>query len=179
MVARAESASDWEEKTMGLRASDLMQTKLHTVHPDLSLPDLERAFLEARVTGFPVVENDRLVGVVSRSDVVRKLATEQSYAEYLSDYHRDIGGFESPEPVEPLSQLAARVGARLGSASVKDVMSGAPVTVSPDDPISHVARALMEHGIHRVLVTRDGRLEGIITSLDLVRLLADEATAPA
>jgi len=178
MVAGAESASDWEEKTMGLRASDLMQTKLHTVHPDLSLPDLERAFLEARVTGFPVVENDRLVGVVSRSDVVRKLATEQSYAEYLSDYHRDIGGFEDFEPVEPLSQLAVRVGVRLGSASVKDVMSQSPVTVSPDDPLSRIAQALVEHCIHRVLVTRDGRLEGIITSLDLVRLFADEPAAP-
>jgi len=73
---------------MSWTADKLMQTKVRTVAEGTSLPDLERAFLDEGVTGFPVVEAGRLVGVVSRSDVVRKLATEQSYAEYISGYHR-------------------------------------------------------------------------------------------
>jgi len=158
---------------MAVCARDLMQTKVRSVGPEVSIPELERAFLEAGVTGFPVVEDGRLVGVVSRSDIVRKLATEQSYAEYLSDYYRDIGGFEDLDPVESLEQMASRVGSRLGTASVRDVMSRSPVTVAPDDPIEAVAKVLVERRIHRVPVTAGGRLEGILTSLDLVRYVAE------
>jgi CBS domain-containing protein len=160
---------------MVLCARDVMQSKVRTVGPDMSLPELERSFLEARVTGFPVVEAGRLVGVISRSDIVRKLATERSYSEYLADYHRDVGSFEDFEPLESLAQIASRVGARLGSASVKDMMSRTPVTVSVDDPVSEVARLMVERRIHRVPVIGDGRLQGIITSLDLVRLLTAES----
>ena len=156
-----------------------MRTKIRSVGPEVSLPDLERELLEARRTGFPVVADGRLIGVVSQSDIVRKLATEQSYAEYLSDYYRDIGGFEDLDPGESLSQIASRVGARLGSVRVKDVMSPTPVTVSPDDSLRDVARIMVEHHIHRVPVIRAGRLEGIITSLELVSLIADGRVTPA
>lgn len=159
---------------MALCARNLMQPKVHSVDPEMSLADLERAFLEAHVTGFPVVDGDRLVGVVSRSDIVRKLAAEQSYAEYISDYHRDFGG--TTEYVESVAEVTSRAASRLGTATVNDVMSHSPVTVSPDAPIADVARLLVEKRVHRVLVTDGDKLEGILTSLDLVQLIADEAT---
>jgi CBS domain-containing protein len=154
-----------------------MQSKVRTVTQEMSLPDLERAFLEEGVTGFPVVDGSRLVGVVSRSDVVRKLATEQSYVEYISDYHREICGSQDEEP-EALSVLAHRAGARLENACVRDLMSQNPVTVSPDESLSAVAKVLVGHHIHRVIVTSGDKLEGIITSLDLVGLFAEDRVAP-
>ena len=54
-----------------------MQSVVHTVEPTLALPDLERAFLHHKVTGFPVVSDGRLVGlvgIVSTMDLVRLLA---------------------------------------------------------------------------------------------------------
>jgi CBS domain-containing protein len=151
-----------------------MKTEVQTVSPDVPLTDLDKLFIESRVTGFPVVESERLVGVVSRSDIVRKIVTEQSYAEYVSDYYRDVGSFDEPRPADTLPELGSQVGSRLASATVRDVMSREPVSVSADDPISRVAEQLVERRIHRVpVVASDGRLEGIITSLDLVRLLVD------
>jgi CBS domain-containing protein len=154
-----------------------MQTKVQSVDPAMSLAELERAFLEEQVTGFPVVDGGRLVGVVTRSDIVRKLATEQSYAEYVSEYHRELGGTADYEPVESAAELTARAAARLGSATVKDVMSHSPVTVSPDTPVDDIARLLVGKRFHRVFVTAGDKLEGIITSLDLVQLLADDGSA--
>ena len=159
---------------MALCAEDVMQSKVRTVSPDMTLPDLERVFLETHINGFPVVEDGRLVGVVSHSDIVRKLATEQSYAEYESDYHSHIGGFEEFDPVEPLEQVAARAGARLGNTTVKDMMSRSPVTVSATEPLRDIARLMIERHIRRLPVVRDGRLIGVVASLDLVRLLAEE-----
>lgn len=159
---------------MATTARDVMKTEVRTVSPEVPLNDLESLFLEHRVTGFPVVEADRLVGVVSRSDIVRKLVAEKSYAEYISDYYRDIGSFDEPEAADTLPELGSKIGSRLASATVKDVMSQAPITVSTDDPVGFVARQLVEGRIHRVpVVGSRGELAGIITSLDLVALLVD------
>ena len=163
---------------MATTARDVMKTEVRTVSPDISLTDLEKLFIDNRVTGFPVVESERLVGVVSRSDIVRKIVTEQSYAEYVSDYYRDVGSFDEPRPADTLPELGSQIGSRLASATVRDVMSQEPVTVSADDPVSRVAEQLVERRIHRVpVVASDGRLEGIITSLDLVGLLVDREPA--
>ena len=69
-------------------ARDLMQSPVRTVRPEMSLADLERTFLEAGYSGFPVVDGGKLVGVVTRSDVVRRLSVEQNVGEMISDRHR-------------------------------------------------------------------------------------------
>ena len=79
-------------KTVGA----VMTVDVQTVGPELKLPDLERALIDARVSGFPVLEDRRLVGLVSRSDVVRKLAVEQTFAETINEFYVDLGAFEPP-----------------------------------------------------------------------------------
>lgn len=159
---------------MAKTARDVMKTEVRTVAPDVPLVELDKLFVENRVTGFPVVENGRLVGVVSRSDIVRKIVAEQSYAEYLSDFYRDIGSSDEPDPADSRSELGSQIGSRLGTSSVRDVMSQEPVTVEADAPVARVAQLLIERRIHRVpVVSSQGKLEGIISSLDLVRLLVD------
>jgi CBS domain-containing protein len=154
-----------------------MQPTVQSVRPSTPLDELERLFLAARVTGFPVVEDGRLVGVVSRSDILRKLAIEQSYAEYISNYYRDQTGFGEADPTESLHDVAVRAGARLEGLCVADLMSHSPVTVDPGTPLRDLARVLAERGIHRILVTKGDELLGIVTSIDLVRLIADDRVA--
>jgi CBS domain-containing protein len=163
---------------MATTARDVMKTEVRTVSPDVPLSDLEKLFIEYRVTGFPVVESNRLIGVVSRSDIVRKIVAEQSYAEYLSDYYREVGSFDEPRPADTLPELGSQIGSRMASSTVRDVMSQDPVTVLAADSVAQVAEVLVERRIHRVpVVSNDGQLEGIITSLDLVRLLANGESA--
>lgn len=157
-----------------MRARDVMQTQVATVAPEMTLVDLERRFLERRVTGFPVVRQGRLVGIVSRSDIVRRLGVEQSLAESLSDYYREVGAFEVGT-AESLESIGRRVGERLENLRVEDVMIHAPITVSPDRPLRDVARVLLEHRIHRVPVVEGDRLAGIVTTFDLVRWVAEQA----
>ena len=157
---------------MGLVARDLMQRDVRSVSPKMSLTDLERTFCDAGQSGFPVVaDGKRLVGVVSRTDVVRKLAALQSYAEYESGYYWDMSDPNAPTP--SLEDLGVRVGARLDGLCVEDVMSHAPITVTGDTAIRDLARILIERGIHRLPVVEGGALVGILTSTDLVRLIAE------
>jgi len=159
---------------MSLRARDIMQAKVQVVNPGMTLTDLERAFLSDGVNGYPVVDDGRLVGIVSRSDIVRQLSVEQTLAEQLSDFYTDLSGSSSSaDPRESFEEIGARVGTRIESMRVEDVMIHRLVTVSPDDGLRDVARTLLENEIHRAPVTEEGRLVGIITATDVVRLVAE------
>ncbi|MDJ0846830.1 MAG: CBS domain-containing protein [Myxococcota bacterium] len=159
---------------MSWTARDLMKTDVRTVEPSLPLVELERRFLDDRVSGFPVVESGRLVGIVSRSDIVRQLSVEQTVGELMSDYYRSFDSGVGTAPATSLDEIARHVGRRMESLCVKDVMIGELLSVSPDDSVFEVARLLVEHRIHRLPVAEGGRLVGIITSLDFVGLFADD-----
>jgi CBS domain-containing protein len=147
-----------------------MRSQVQTVSPETPLPELESLFLQKRVSGFPVVDGAKLVGIVSRTDIVRQLCVERSIAQSVSDYYH---GFSEPHPDDDLAEIADRVGERIEHLRVRDVMVRHLITVSPDEPLESVARALVEHRIHRVPVAEGGELRGIISSLDLVRLIAE------
>lgn len=63
----------WAIKGRGRTAVALMSTVLVTSRPSESVRDAARHMVENRVKRLPVVEDDRLVGIVSRSDLMRAL----------------------------------------------------------------------------------------------------------
>ena len=63
---------DWFRELARLTAGDLMSTDLVTVGPDMSIVDVIRVLVEARVSGAPVIEDDgTFCGVVSEYDCLR------------------------------------------------------------------------------------------------------------
>lgn len=157
---------------MDLSVKEIMQRNVRTIAPHVTLPELERAFFKEGVGGFPVVDKGELVGIVSRSDIVRQLVLEHHLAESTSDFYVDGDGFHEV-PLVSFEQIADRVGERIEQLQVKDVMSRTLVKVSPDQPLRQVAQTLIANRIHRVLVTEANRLVGLVSSLDLVHLIAN------
>jgi CBS domain-containing protein len=150
---------------------DVMETKVFTVAPAMKLSDLFGAFLEKKVSGFPVIQDGKLVGLVARSDVVRQLSVERSLAEFASS---SAGGGEaaSQDASAILKDIEDRVGKRIAELRVKDLMIHDLITFTPDQSVREVARAFVTRRIHRAPVVEGGKLVGIVTSLDLVELLA-------
>ncbi len=150
-----------------------MQSDVVTVHPELQLRELESVLLRERIHGAPVVEGGRVVGVVSRSDVVRQLKLEEERiadaAYYLEPFDADR---RAPEQDE---RIFEGVGARTAKLRVRDIMIQDVVSVPPDAPLAEVARCMLERPVHRILVLEEGELRGLISSLDLVRHLAGGA----
>lgn len=157
---------------MDWTAGDIMRRSIHSVGPETTLPELEQELLRAKVSGFPVVEEGRLVGIVSRADIVRQICAERKVAESTSDYYRDETGFHEV-PMESFEQVASRVGERIESLLVKDVMSRNVISVRASQPLREAAQQMVEHHVHRLPVVDEDRLVGILSSLDLVRLFAD------
>lgn len=157
---------------MDLLAEDVMRRKVVTVRPDTSLPDLERRFIDEKLTGFPVVDGDTLRGVVSRSDIVRHLVMEHTIAEVATGFYDDGRGIDIPIPAS--DWVAKTVGKRIDEMRVSDVMSNKLITVASDTTLRDVARLLRQRRVHRVLVVDNGRLLGVVSGSDYVRLYAEE-----
>lgn len=156
---------------MDLTARDVMTSDVFTVSPDLSLIDLERDLDSQRVTGAPVIEHGKLVGIVSRSDIDRQLHRERSRSAGMAAFYLAL----DPDPGDERASAADPTESALEglrSLRVRDIMSAEVISVAPDTPVRDVARVMDERRIHRVLVLASGHLRGLISTLDLVRVLA-------
>jgi CBS domain-containing protein len=156
--------------------AELMQKKVKTIGPDKTLPQLERELLRWRIGAMPVVEKGgKLVGIVSRSDVVRQLCLERSLGEAMADAYRDQTDASFSAQAE--SALAGAIGQRMEKLRVRDVMISDVLTVPPDLPVSQAAKLLIERRIHRLPVVDGDKLVGIVSSLDFTRVVAEAAEA--
>jgi predicted transcriptional regulator len=97
-------------------------------------------------------------------------------AEALAE--RQISGAPVCEPSGEIvgmftkTELAEYYGAAHETRLVRDVMTPTVVSVHPDDDIERAVSLMAFEGVHRLLVLGDGRLEGIVTSMDVLRELA-------
>jgi CBS domain-containing protein len=160
---------------MAATARDAMTTDVITVGPSTLLADVARMFSEDRISGAPVVDDgERLVGIVSRTDVITGLLAA---ADGTTPEMRSLLGIGETEEDEP--EDGGDVPEPEGSqgAVVEDVMDGDPTTVAPDTPLVEVARRMARERLHRVVVTEDGRVVGILTSIDLLERFPAAAKA--
>jgi len=143
---------------MMIVARDVMETDVVSVLPGTPLSNLEDTLIGRHIGGVPVIENGELLGIVSRSDIVRYFTIQRSLAELLGRQSASSAALEHQAP----------------HLAVKDIMAESVVVVGPDTPISEVARMMVDRHVHRLLVTEGEQVLGIISALDLAHLIADE-----
>jgi tRNA nucleotidyltransferase (CCA-adding enzyme) len=152
-------------------AADLMQRDVKTVDADLPVPELEYTLVCAGISGAPVMQGKKVVGVVSRSDIVEVLTAEQEFGELVGEWYVDA--VQDAGDAEQRKKLHATVGQRLQGMRVRDIMNPELISVDPGMPAAEIARAMLERGVHRVLVIEDDKLLGLITTSDMLRVLAE------
>jgi CBS domain-containing protein len=148
-------------------AADIMTRDPITVAPDVPVTDAAHLMVEKRVGGLPVLDADgALVGLVTEGDLIM-----QDVKVHFPTYLHLLGGFifypGSTDRFE--SELKKAVG-----ATVADVMTSEPLTVSPDATVEDVATLLVDRDLGRVPVMEGERLVGIVSKSDIVRMLASE-----
>lgn len=79
--------------------------------------------------------------------------------------------------VSDLSQLHA-TRKDPGKVRAWEICSYRPIEVPPDTPLGEVAKLMLEHKVHHVIVTQDGSIKGIASSLDFVKLALDDVELP-
>lgn len=162
---------------MSQTAADVMTRDFFAVAPDTPLVEVEWALSRRRISGAPVVNDGKLVGVISRADIVRHVGFGHVLSEMAVDYYRQLEGLFDGARAEPEIERVADegLGRQLKSLRARDAMSEDPVTVSPDTTVEAVAREMLDRRVHRVIVVEGQRPVGLIASLDLLTLLADRS----
>lgn len=152
---------------MALCARDIMVKEVFCVTSCMSLVDMDSAFLQRRISGAPVVDGGKLRGVVSRADISRKLSETLQSAVPPGAPRGSLMDLmtAASRSVKPAFE-------RVRELCVGDIMVQNVVTVTPETPVVEVASVMTENRIHRVLVVEDGQLVGLISALDMVKVLA-------
>jgi CBS domain-containing protein len=131
---------------------DFMTPDPVTLTPDDTLREARRLMEELNLRRFPVVENGKLVGIVTDRDVRQAdtssaVVQERRYQEYILD-----------------------------RIQIRGIMTPDPITVATDTPLIEAARLLLENKIGGLPVVEQGSLVVIITETDLIRTLTELLT---
>jgi len=149
-----------------MKVRDIMNVKPVTVQAEASVSDAARILRENKVSGLPVLDGEKLVGIVSESDLLRLLSVEENE-----------GGLWLPSPFEifevPFRDLVKweRMHSSLNEITnkkVAGVMSRNLHEVEPNDSIEEAAGIMTRHRINRLPVVEGGRLVGIVTRGDII-----------
>jgi CBS domain-containing protein len=64
-------------RILGMTAHDIMTEPVHTIGPDADMEELATLMVEERANPVPVIENGRLIGIITHTDVIRTLEEAQ------------------------------------------------------------------------------------------------------
>jgi CBS domain-containing protein len=135
---------------------EAMRSDVVLLAADMPAERAVRRLEEKAVSGAPVVDRGRVVGVVTRRDLLVPTLLDDPAG------HPD-GRF--PERRD-----------RLAGLRVNHLMSDEPVTAQPDWPLLQAVRAMIDHGVNRLpVVDQNRRPLGILTRDDVLRSLVRHA----
>ncbi len=160
------------DSTANITISDIMQREVLTVEADWPLDQLARFLTDNQISGAPVIaENGSLLGVVSLTDIVRHDGTPESHAAEHSTHEYYLHGLEMQ-----VGQSVSRAFhiEEESSVTVRDIMTPMIFEISEDAFLQEAADTMVKGHIHRLFVTRKGRISGIVTALDILASIRDQ-----
>lgn len=127
------------------KVKEVMTKEVVTVTPQTDLKSLKEMFERYDFNSFPVLENGKVVGVVSKLDLLRA---------FTAGINVSIGRFM-----------------KLYSQFTSDIMHTATIHVSPEDDVSVAADYMVEFKLRSIPVMEKGELRGMISRQDIIRCL--------
>jgi CBS domain-containing protein len=157
-------------------ARDVMQTDVLVFRDDDTIRSAAEQLEEIGASGAPVVDGGgHLVGVLTTKDIARSEHVDDegvSTRIAFSSAPDDAGTTDAAGYDEVLS-WSEEFGDRMaGRARIGDWMTPGVTTVAPETTLGDICRRMVDDGIHRVFVVDEGRLAGVVSTKDVVGLLA-------
>lgn len=154
-----------------LRAKDIMNTDVLSVGIDWSIDQLTDFLVENSISGAPVTSEDgNLLGVVSMTDIMENKSMPGTYRDSTDTPEYYIHASEKKYSHTELESYQVDTESLV---TVRDIMTTGTFSVNEYEKIQNVADAMLRGRIHRVFVTRDKTLVGIITTMDMLRAIKD------
>ena len=136
------------------RVAQLMKRNVLTVGPSTPLREVARLLSDNGISGVPVVEQGKVLGVVSETDIVAKERGPVVHRGRLARW------FSRGPRSADTERLAAR--------TADEVMTAPAITIESWRTAADAAALMLDRRVHRLPVLEDGKLVGIVSRADLV-----------
>ena len=145
-------------------ARDIMTQDVITVRPETLIRELAEIFIAHGISGVPVVDADgKVIGIATESDLIfhSKRIKVPTFLTILDSFIF----LDSPEKMErELRKIAA--------ASVSDVYTSPPLTITPETPLDEIASMMTEKQVHTLpVLDEEGKMIGIVGKKDIIRTI--------
>jgi CBS domain-containing protein len=153
-------------------ADDARVEEIMTREPLAMAPSAELTFVAHRMLSYgelrvmPIVKRRELVGVVTRSDLLRPPPPRRGVLDWALHWAQGRGD-DDDERLERLARPKRAGPPAPDDAPVSEVMTSEVVTVGRGDPISSAVELLLRHRYTALpVVEPDGRLVGLMSEAD-------------
>lgn len=145
-----------------MKVKDIMETNVVSVSPETSYEEVVRKINFNHISGVPVVDRQRVVGLIAEKDLIRVM-----FPRYQNYY-------EHPESYTDLEDRENKA-AEIKDKKAETFMRTNIVLIHPDDPIMKVGALMLARQMSRLPVVDDaGNVVGIISRRMIYRALAEE-----
>lgn len=151
-----------------ISAKDIMTPDVFMAYEGWSVKRLSSFFIKNGISGAPVIASDHsLVGVVSATDIINfEGKTDKEKSELMEEVYSEFVGMHYDEVT--INELAAKADERI---TVNKVMTPKVVKIDENSKLTDVADKMLEEGIRRIFVTKDGLMAGVISTTNLLQAI--------
>ena len=140
-----------EEQLGNEQVSNFMSSQPITISPDDNIGKVVKLFKEKDISRLPVVEDGKIVGIVTVRDLLEKVIHPEEkpeYGEFIAEKKRYL------------------------KIPVKGVMTEEPIVMPPDTKVKDVIEEMLKNNIGGMLIAENEKLVGIVTKKDLLEPIA-------
>jgi CBS domain-containing protein len=152
-----------------MNVADIMTREVVFVTPTTSVSQVAKMLVQYNISGVPVLDNGKLVGIVTEEDLVMRDA--------IIDMPHFFGVFDSVFYLASKREFDEEMH-KILATEAQDLMSGKVVSIKHDATVQALATLMIKKEVNPVPVLGDrGELVGIVSRSDLVRLMVAEEEA--
>lgn len=145
-----------------MKVADVMTQAVLAVDADTPLEQAIRLMTTHHISGVPVIgANGKVVGILTEGDLLRRVesGTEGAKSSWLARFF--LPGREAATYIQTHGRR------------VSEVMTSELISITEDTELSEAVQLMQRHHVKRLPVLRDGKLVGIVSRADVVRLVGD------
>jgi predicted transcriptional regulator len=146
-----------------MNVEDIMTTNVRTVSSDKKLGEVVSLMCIYRYSGIPVVDDGKLIGTVSESDILGRMFPK------LEDLMSGMSNVDYEAQMDQYSDVV--------SVTVKDVMTPVVISVKPDMHILQAASVMVGRKFRRIPVAIDDKLLGMVSMGDVHKAIYQSTLA--
>lgn len=150
---------------------DIMRRNVIYFSPADSIFDIARTLSNENISGAPVIEEGKVVGVISESDIIRFMKIRLPEVDNSTEEPHMLTLFMTQLFKKELDFVVEMK--KVSKMKAADFMSTEIVSIEPDATILEAAERMERHKVNRLPVIANDRLVGMISQADLLKVLVE------